>query len=169
MAEAYCARVEAHHQATPVAFLIGQLQLLPQLYCLGAALPAVEPSDAVPIADRLTHEEWSTLFGALRAHIGPYDLYWDVYDPSQQEQDDVVAGSLADDFADIHRDLRAGLSAWHVGTDASRIDAVWEWREGWENHWGYHAVDAIRSIHWHLQDHRMDVALEGDQCRGEDA
>ena len=156
-AEAYCACVEAHRQMAPVAFLIKQLELLPQLYCLGAALPTVEPSDDVPISDRLTNDEWGVLFGSLQAHLEQYEHYWEVYDPSQQEPDDVVAGSLADDFADIHRDLRAGLSAWHKATDASRVDAVWEWREAWENHWGFHAVDAIRGMHWHLQDYRNKV------------
>ena len=61
-----------------------------------------------------------------------------------------VTGSLADDIADVYRDLRTGLRKWQRGESGG---ALWEWRFNFEAHWGQHADDALRAIHslsaWH--------------------
>jgi hypothetical protein len=41
-----------------------------------------------------------------------------------------VVASLADDIADIYRDLKKGFALL-----GSRDGAVWEWRHGFEHHW----------------------------------
>jgi uncharacterized protein DUF5063 len=128
------------------------------------AIPAVEPADDSAPSSRLTHEEWSALFKALGEHLGPYALYWDVYDPTKLEPDDPVAGSLADDLADIYRDLQDGLRDWgHQDVDRRR-NALWQWRFSFESHWGAHAVDAIRAIHWFLNEHYVEAEEAGSDA-----
>lgn len=69
------------------------------------------------------------------------DIYWEVFDP--YENDEPVAGSLSDDMLDVYRDLRRGLRAY----DAGQVGvAVWEWRFHFDQHWGDHAVDALRAL-----------------------
>ena len=48
-----------------------------------------------------------------------------------------MAGSLADDAADIYRDLPSGLND----------NAVGEWRFGFDNNWGKHAAEALYALH----------------------
>jgi len=52
---------------------------------------------------------------------------------------------VADDLADIWRDLRTGLNA--MATESRWEDVGWEWRFGLQTHWGKHAVDALAALH----------------------
>ena len=46
-------------------------------------------------------------------------------------------------LAAMYRDLRAGLLKWERGEAG---EALWEWRFGFENHWGKHATGALRAL-----------------------
>lgn len=118
--------------------------LLAELHLAAVELPHPgigKNTDAVSI----THEEWSRFyekFGAL-----PVTNYSDTFDPLKEEEP--VTNSLADDLADIYRDLQAGLSLFEADHP---IDAAWEWRFGFQTHWGQHLVGAQRPIHEYLSD-----------------
>jgi len=73
------------------------------------------------------------------------NLYWEIYDPYEDEKP--VCGSLADDFADIYRDLTAGIVLYQRASRESVQEAVWQWKFGFETHWGRHAVDSLRALH----------------------
>ena len=68
-----------------------------------------------------------------------------MFNPLQEEAS--VTNSLADDLADIYRDLKAGLSLYEA---EHPIDAAWEWRFRFQIHWGQHLVGAMRPIHEYL-------------------
>ena len=118
--------------------------LLAELHLAAAELPDLgigKNIDAVSIS----HDEWSQFFkkfGAL-----PVNSYFDVFNPLQEEEP--VINSLADDLADIYRDLKAGLSLFEA---KHPIDAAWEWRFSFQTHWGQHLVAAQRVIHEYLAD-----------------
>jgi hypothetical protein len=118
--------------------------LLAELHLAAAELPDLgigKNIDAVSIS----HDEWSQFyekFGRL-----PVTSYFDVFNPLQEEE--AVTNSLADDLADIYRDLKAALSLFE---DNHPIDAAWEWRFGFQTHWGQHLVGAQRAIHEYLAD-----------------
>jgi hypothetical protein len=68
--------------------------------------------------------------------------------PFGDQADEAVMLPLADDLADIHRDLTHGLRALADG--AAHEDVVWEWRFGFYSHWGRHATEALRVLHARL-------------------
>lgn len=69
-----------------------------------------------------------------------------VYDPfSDDAEDSLVGGSLEDDLQDIYGDLREGIVEYEAG---NINNACWEWRFGLDNHWGVHAVNALKALHW---------------------
>lgn len=70
-----------------------------------------------------------------------FDGYWETYDPFVC--DNPVCGSLRDDLCSIYNDIRKGILYYEAGY---LMDAQWEWRWSFENHWKYHAVDAIRAL-----------------------
>lgn len=74
----------------------------------------------------------------------PIDGYWDVFDPLNEEDTESVFNSLADDLADIYRDLKRGLLLYNQG---HIVEAIWEWRCNFDIHWGTHLVSAQRAIH----------------------
>lgn len=61
---------------------------------------------------------------------------------------ELLEGSLADDLTDIYRDLNSGLA--HA-SDLNFTEAVWEWRFGYFEHWGYHLADAQTALRQYLQ------------------
>ena len=117
------------------------LHILPKLYLAATKLPKLD-SDAdiehVPLElDQLV---------ALARHLVENDTYWEVFDPTRKEKP--IAGSLAADLSEIGFDLQQGLLALERGDPVEAV--VWEWRFGFEHHWGQHLVDALRAIQWQV-------------------
>src|SRR5688572_26862278 len=134
----YCRVVEDRSAYSPATFL-AQLQVtIPAVYAAGARLPTIEPGEDNEADSRSTDAKTQLLL-ALEQWLGPYNRYWEVYDPAKPAGDEKLPVSLADDLSDIYFDLLEGLSAWRRGTDNDMRNAIFEWRLGWETHWGAHA------------------------------
>ena len=114
---------------------------LATVYASAARLPDVGPATDQAITG-MTTEEWASLFEELRGFLGDLDTYWVVFDARNQSS--VVAASLADDLADVYRELRAGLDASRSG--APPEDVLFEWRTSFEIHWAAHALGALGAI-----------------------
>ena len=67
-----------------------------------------------------------------------------MFDPYDPDGSAPVMASLSDDIADIYRDLQGGLVAFRAG---EIDDAVWEWRFGFDTHWGRHAAHGLFALH----------------------
>ena len=70
------------------------------------------------------------------------DFYRETYYAFHDE--DIVGGSLSDNLGDIYYDLQLGIRLYEAGRMG---DAVFEWNLSQSDHWGWHAVDAIRALH----------------------
>jgi hypothetical protein len=131
--------------------------LLPELYALGLALP-VKPESAYDEEESVAPEtevskaaavaqhtaRWNSLYIALGKQIGSrWNAYQEVFDPYAEPPEAPVTGSLADDLTDIFLDLEDGEELWCRG---NFDEAVWEWRFGFESHWGEHVSGALRAI-----------------------
>ena len=133
-ARAFCELVEADAPATAASRLSDARRLLARLYAAACDLePGPNGLDLDP-PPRARLKTWSGL--------EPVEYYYENFDPL--EPTEVGAGSLTDDFLDIHLDLKRGLSPFDAGHEAA---AVWEWRTSFDEHWGRHAVSALRALH----------------------
>jgi hypothetical protein len=108
------------------------------------------PPDLDTVPDQAESSGWMAAFHALSVQLGPLNQYRLVWDPYDSPTDAEVTGVLADDLMDIHRDLRRGLACWTAGVSG---EALWEWRFGFDTHWGHHAVCALAALYaqcaWH--------------------
>jgi hypothetical protein len=129
------------------------LRCITRLYLAALELPPPRSEELAgqPDANRIEDAEWGVVFTAARRL--PLDEYGTVFDPLAVSSGEPVVGSLADDIADIYRDVVTGLRAFEAGRMAS---AVWEWGFGFQHHWGRHASEAIRALHAWLADHAPD-------------
>ncbi len=94
-------------------------------------------------------EEWGRLYNSLKEQLADWDLYWQVFDP--RTDNEAIHGSLADDIADTFRDLKNGIRLKE--TDKVPLyEIIFSWRHEFYYHWGKHAVDALRTIHFLLGD-----------------
>jgi hypothetical protein len=118
--------------------------LLAELHVAAVRLPALG-SRGDREATKMSHEEWSGFFGKFAGL--PLNGYWDVFNPL--EETEPIFNSLADDLADIYRDVKAGLSLFD---EQHCAEAAWEWRFNFQIHWGQHLVGAQRALHEYLSE-----------------
>jgi len=147
-AERYAAVIDAADGKTAEPAFAELAFVLPALYRAAVQLPRVAATTAaLPDSARLTHEQWTAILRRLETVFGVDDGYWTVV-PFGEEKRDPLVGSLADDLADIYRDVRTGADLYEAGDLQDEI--IWEWRFSFWSHWGWHAVDALRIVHARL-------------------
>ena len=116
-------------------------RLLAELVFEIQRVPNVEGDDGDGHPE-VPHPEWAAVFRRMQA-IRPrtYSL---VFDPHAAPEEDPILHSLADDLADVYRDLQLGNLLWEDGRQA---EAAWQWRFHWSSHWGRHATGALYALH----------------------
>jgi len=144
LAQRYCTLIRNFRKRSIVSLILSLDRLLPALYSSGLLLPRRSRSGRTVIKE-MSHAEWQRLFEGLRRRLGDRDWYRATFDPYDRKDADAMWRSLADDLADIHRDLSNGLSYWRA---RDRGAAVREWRFGIDYHWGEHAIAAMKALHW---------------------
>jgi len=116
------------------------------LYAAVLKLPAagalLAEDDQVRNDLALTQEEWEVAYRRMGKRL-PFDMYSEVFDPLKVPAEEPVVGSVADDLADIYRDLADGLRLYRAGRMG---EALWAWRLNFEFHWGEHASGGIRAL-----------------------
>ena len=150
VAKKFCALVDSAPDIDRSEFVAQVYRVLSKLIDEAVQMPDVERSDNQRRRSPLNvrHQEWERLYNALKEKLGDWNLYRQVFDPTQDNE--AIFGSLADDLADIYGDLRKGLEL-NDACPSQREDAIWEWRVLFYSHWGKHAIDALQAIHSHLQ------------------
>ncbi len=126
---------------------------LAYLYAYAHDLPDVElPDDAPNVPDTLdvTQNEWKQVFDLIGNILGEQVGYWAYFDPTEppDSAEQPVFGNLANDLADIYRDIKPGLRAWATGDNIYLPSIVFDWKfPNFGSHWGVHAVSALRALH----------------------
>jgi hypothetical protein len=160
VAQEFCSVIDTAPNLDRIELLTQVYGILPRLISKAIDLPNMELSDDESEQEvsrksqtrarlRLSEEQWVKLYEFLKAKLGDLNLYWEVWDPTKEHE--AICGSLADDFADIYRDLKAGLSLGEAH-QVPPEDNIWHWRLGYYSHWGKHAIDALRTIHFLLEE-----------------
>lgn len=122
-------------------------RLLPFLYIKASLLPSLEPFFEDSNAKAVRESDWSAIRDVLKEKFGSADAYLEAYDARMKEADGPVAGSIAEDMADIYQDLKNFLVNYRTGTNEIMNDAIWECRMNFENYWGQRLTDSLRAIH----------------------
>lgn len=138
VAEAFCGWAEGS-ASSPENEALSALQHLSSLYQQALSLPTLfgeeEPSE-------VSHDAWAQIyarFGTL-----PFNYYSQCFNRSDPSAEAPVVADLADDLADVWRDVKRGLSLFSAGHVEA---ACWEWRQGFWQHWGHHAAGGIYALH----------------------
>ncbi len=159
IANRFCTVVDSASSMERTDLLLQIYQILPKLIDEAISLPDVKLSDngdpiegnrpqAFQANVKQSVQEWGQLYNLLKEKLGDWDRYWQVFDPT--EDDEAIFGTLADDIADIYRDLKEGLVLIE-SREAPPEDIIWSWRLLFYSHWGKHAIDALLAVHFRLQ------------------
>jgi hypothetical protein len=156
IAQKYCDIVDSSSQLEKSELLARIYEILPALIDAAIHLP-----DAGTLVDDAEDEQnensqhvnptlspkgraWDELYPSLKKRLGDADTYRMVFNAARNNE--AIHGSLAGDIADIYRDLKDGLVLMEKNA-ASPQNALWEWRFGFDSHWGHHAIGALKAIH----------------------
>lgn len=158
----YCDIVDASNRTEKIELLVQLYRALPELILEAIQLPDTDPwkrdeeegsdLDLTPSARpsvRMTNQEWGDLYKLPKEKLGEPPFYWTVFNPVEDKE--AIEASLADDIADVYRDVIEGVQLLGK-TAASPGEIIWEWRISFHSHWGDHAIQALRTIHWLLSD-----------------
>lgn len=157
LAAVYCSVIERRSELSRDELVARTHPVIAQLYSAALELPDREPSTVETRRSTLSSQEWMALFTSLRDQLKDYDAFG----PDATESRRSDEGSLADDLADIYRELRDGLAGWNNTDPTRQGDAVWDWRFGFLVHWGDHALSAMRTMHrikceWNVEERSHD-------------
>jgi hypothetical protein len=155
VAHEFCCVIDSASNLDRIELLVQVYGVLPRLVVAALGLPNLmlneddgqgEESEDSRVREkfRLSDAQWRQLYEFLNVKLGDLNSYWVVWDP--QNDDKAIRGSLADDFADIYRDLKGGLNLSEAHQSLPE-DVIWHWRFDYYSHWGKHAFDALRAIH----------------------
>lgn len=140
IAERYCTWADASESDAEADMKMAR-ELLAELYVSVIGINDIgcgeELEHTVPV------EDWKRILERFQKL--PVDLYWSVFDPLEEEPP--VLCSLADDLADIYRDIKVGLIMFK---DGHIVEAVWQWRFDFSLHWAAHLTSAQRAIQSYL-------------------
>lgn len=142
-AEAFTAVVDGAYRQSRDEFLRHLEPALVALYAAGLTLQGLGLDDESGPAEGMGTEDAAALQRQLGQKLGNYDLYKVVFEPFDLDSSPVV-GSLSDDIVDIYRDLQVGFVELRSGKPAN---ADWEWKLGFDSHWGRHAAEAIYALY----------------------
>lgn len=118
IAEQYCSLVDSQSALDKSEFLLQIYRMLPELIAEARRLPLVSFDDdeneeqeasirKIRAEKKMKQQEWGQLYDSLKEKLGDRNLYWMVFDP--RTDNEAIHGSLADDIADIYRDLKDGV------------------------------------------------------------
>ena len=120
------------------------LVLLTRLYSAGLSMSEAPIADdeGDGEAEGVSDEMWRRVYE--RAGCLPFNDYSSVLDPHEVPAKGTGTEDLADDIADVYRDLKDGLNLLDSGC---RKDAWLHFRMFFWIHWGQHAVSAMGALH----------------------
>jgi hypothetical protein len=137
-AEEYCAWTEGATCGRVRDARIAR-SLVAELFRRALDLPRIHDWDGE--APEISHDEYQRVyrrFGTL-----PFNYYSQCFDPLAVPAEEPGMADLADDLADIWRDVKAGLLLFRNGNGPG---AAWEWRFHFDVHWGRHASGALHAL-----------------------
>ena len=143
-ARRYCTFVEEEGPVNSWVFASTCQHHLLRLYQLALSMPMLEPEIATT-SEGMEHEVWRRQFLLIGRKLSR-DHYWAVLEPLERDQPEPMMNSLADDLADIWRDLKPVLIALDRAQPISTEEAAWHWRFSFETHWSHHAAGAIVAL-----------------------
>ncbi len=152
-AREYIELVDRHEELGKEKFLNECLKTLPLIFHYAVQLPIVEP-DTTEISEREPDSDYKAFADFLGEDDGSNQVWDPVGDDGVTKEEgewEVIYHSLADDLLDIYSDLKNPMMAIDHRSGAQMNDAVWEWKFGFQNHYGYHLASAIKALYWRMR------------------
>jgi hypothetical protein len=145
-------------------FALQVFHCLPRVISAASLLPAVAP-EGDGLYEGFSDDAFRAVSDRLVRLLGPHNAHASVFDPRVLD-DQPVVGYLADDLADVYRELAEVEMSIADGTHPR--DALWQARFDFWMHWGRHATSALAVLYAELGETGGTPMLsesDGDEAR----
>ena len=150
----YCRLMESCHERSSEQFFADLLRCLSDL--CGAALdipdrisengPGGNSNTDLQSKSVIPQEERAVFSRVVQERVA-MSVNGLVQGSAEREEDRSRYLMYFDDLSDVYFDLKEGLNIWDNGSSDAMAEAIWVWRFGYQTHWGYHLMDALRTTH----------------------
>lgn len=147
VAKEYCAFIENATSFKRSHFLRVAHSLLPLLYYKASLIPQTEPIYEEGNQKHVTEEFYIDLNETLKAYLGEFDAFPEVFDVRIAETDDMFSASIAEYLTDVYQDLKDFTMLYQNGRVEEMNDALWECYQNFKDYWGIRLANTIRAIH----------------------
>jgi hypothetical protein len=145
-AERYCAAIESLPKLPREQTIALALAVVAEMFCYAIRIPDARSLSGLDWPDLVGTDDCATLRRKLEDVFSDKNWYWMVFDPLKSPPEVPVAGSLADDLADIWFDVKRGLLTFEANGEAALADVQWSWKFPFETHWGRHVTGAMAAL-----------------------
>jgi hypothetical protein len=153
-AKDFCLFMEKGSADTENEFLITTQYHLLTLYNLGRNLPSVKLETDIEFDVKLDGKQMKALLQAIGDRV-PFSYYWAVLNPVDLDNlAKTGTGDLIDDLGDIYQDLKEALILYDKPEIGAMENAIFQFKFGYDNHWGEHCIEALYAIHHYLSQSR---------------
>lgn len=151
-AEAYCLLLEQSENYSVHEFAVQCAGMLASLYQAALSLPDLDPCDEHVDLEAISGMVPLASSVKIAKRLKPYDWFYFVFDPFK-ENAEAIMSTFADGLDDIYRELQRGLRDYRRDDACGLRNAAWEWKFGFQSHWGHHAVTSLAALHWLISNH----------------
>ncbi|GEO08272.1 DUF5063 domain-containing protein [Segetibacter aerophilus] len=153
-AENFCLFIEKGTADAEKEFLIATQYHLLTLYNLGRNLPSVQLETDTEFDVKLDDKEMKAQLQLIANRV-PFSYYWAVLNPVDLNNlAETGTGDLVDDLGDIYKDLKEALILHDKSEIGAMENAIFQFKFGYDNHWGEHCIEALYAIHHYLSQNR---------------
>jgi hypothetical protein len=156
VATQYCELIEGRESRTKIKLLQEAFILLPQLCLYGMKLPEIDRFTYYDYESTELPETWSEIHKSLKHKLKRWEYYKKMFDPYNRKIKISTYGVLSLDLSEIYEDIKYGLIDWGNATPSMKRGIIWNWKFGFEYHWGDHATSAFRALYSLLYGHLED-------------
>ena len=147
----FCDFIENFSSKEKVEFLKATRIYLLKLYANALKLQWVDLQSNIEYDDKLDSDKFDKTLLFISERLGDARYYWHVFDPTNRVDIEPICGDLVDDLGDIYQDLKFSVLTFNLDKQDCQENALWQFKFGFEKHWGDHCINALSAIHFYLQ------------------
>lgn len=150
----YCSFLENYPGGNGKEFLKVTLNHLLLLYNYGRNLLSVQPTDNEPINMHTNEAEMQKIRSLIETSV-PFQFYWTIINSIDTlHQPETGCGDLIEDLHSIYMHLKQPLLLWNKKNDNAKEQALWLFKNNFDQHWGDHCINTLFAIHCYLHKER---------------
>ncbi len=147
VAKEFCRFLTEMENQSQKEFIDKLQKFIPLLYLKGSMMPNIDTYNDEECEDFVTEDEYNALYAQIKAMMGEYDDYLEIYDSSEGYMDEPMVRTISEKVSDIYQDIKNFVLAYRSGVESVMSESLWTLNNNFELYWGRACVDVLRAIH----------------------